>query len=56
MIREQSKKNTDEPFVMEKVYDSPVEKVWSALTEKDAMKDWYFPQILAFEPVVGFKF
>ncbi len=37
-------------------YDVPIEKVWRALTDKDEMKKWYFPQLQAFEPVVGFKF
>jgi uncharacterized protein YndB with AHSA1/START domain len=46
----------DTPFIIEQVYDAPIEKVWQALTDKEKMKEWYFPQLKKFEPVVGFKF
>ncbi|HLY70482.1 MAG TPA: SRPBCC domain-containing protein [Puia sp.] len=45
----------NEAFVMERVYDAAVEKVWKALTDKEAMKKWYF-DIAEFKPVVGFEF
>jgi uncharacterized protein YndB with AHSA1/START domain len=44
------------PFVFERVYDAQVEKVWQALTNKDQLKGWYFPQVQQFEPVAGFRF
>jgi len=44
------------PFIIEQVYDAPIEKVWQAITEEDQMREWYFPQIIRFEPVVGFEF
>jgi uncharacterized protein YndB with AHSA1/START domain len=44
-----------EPFVIEKTYDAPVSKVWWAITDKDAMKQWYF-DLSAFKPEVGFEF
>ena len=47
--------NQNEPFVIERVYNAPVEKVWKALTDKSYMKQWYF-SIAEFEPVVGFEF
>jgi uncharacterized protein YndB with AHSA1/START domain len=47
--------NQNEPFVIERVYDAPVEKVWKALTDKDDMKKWYF-DIAEFKPIVGFEF
>jgi len=47
--------NNPEPFVIERVYDAPVEKVWKALTDKNDMKKWYF-DIAEFEPVIGFEF
>jgi len=47
--------NTAEPFVIERTYNAPVEKVWHAITDKDAMKQWYF-DLLAFTPEVGFEF
>ena len=44
------------PLIKEFEYNVPSEKVWLALTEKDQMKKWYFPQLQEFEPTVGFKF
>lgn len=44
------------PLIKEFVYNAPTEKVWLALTNKDKMKEWYFPQLQKFEPKVGFKF
>ncbi|MEO8568480.1 MAG: SRPBCC domain-containing protein [Ginsengibacter sp.] len=44
-----------EPFVIERTYDAPVEKVWKAITDKDQMKEWYF-NIETFKPEVGFEF
>ena len=46
----------DTPFVIEQVYAAPVMKVWQALTSEDGMREWYFPQMEKFEPVVGFDF
>ncbi len=34
--------NEDEPFIIERTYNAPVSKVWSAITDKDQMKQWYF--------------
>lgn len=44
-----------EPFVIERTYEAPVEKVWKAITDKDQMKQWYF-DLAAFKPEVGFEF
>ena len=44
-----------EPFVIEKTYQAPVERVWKAITDKNDMKQWYF-NIAAFKPDVGFEF
>jgi uncharacterized protein YndB with AHSA1/START domain len=46
----------DTPFVLEQVYDAPTRKVWQALTDENSMREWYFPQLMKFEPVVGFEF
>lgn len=46
----------DTPFILEQVFDTPIEKVWQALTDKDKMKEWYFPQLKKFTPVAGFEF
>jgi uncharacterized protein YndB with AHSA1/START domain len=44
-----------EPFVIERVYNAPVERVWKAITDRNEMKQWYF-DIAAFKPEVGFEF
>ncbi len=44
-----------EPFVIERTYNAPVEKIWKAITDKDQMKEWYF-DLSAFKPEVGFEF
>jgi len=44
------------PFEFEQVYDAPIERVWQALTDENEMRDWYFPQLQKFRPVVGFEF
>lgn len=46
----------DKPFEFEQVYNVPIAKVWQALTKEDQMREWYFPQLIHFEPVVGYKF
>lgn len=43
------------PIILEKTFDAPVAKVWSALTDKNEMKQWYF-DIPDFKAEVGFKF
>src|SRR5258705_11993043 len=45
----------NEPFVIERTFNAPVEKVWKAITDKDQMKQWYF-DIAAFKPEPGFEF
>lgn len=44
------------PLIKEFHYHAPIAKVWETLTNKDKMKEWYFPQLQNFEPVVGYKF
>jgi uncharacterized protein YndB with AHSA1/START domain len=46
---------TNDPFVIERIYKAPIEKVWRALTDKDQMKQWYF-DLREFKPEVGFEF
>lgn len=45
----------NDPFVIENIYEAPASKVWHALTDKDAMKQWYF-NLEAFRPEPEFKF
>jgi len=44
-----------EPFVIERTFNSPVSKVWKAITNKDDMNQWYF-NLKEFKPEVGFEF
>lgn len=44
-----------EPFVIERIYNASVEKVWQAITNKEQMKEWYF-NIDEFKPEIGFEF
>lgn len=41
--------------IVEGIYNSPVEKVWQAITDKEKMKQWYF-DLAEFKPEVGFEF
>jgi uncharacterized protein YndB with AHSA1/START domain len=45
----------NEPFVIERVYDAPADKVWQALTDREQMKKWYF-DIPSFKAEPGFEF
>ena len=45
----------NDKLMIERIYNAPVEKVWNALTDKEQMKKWYFPQMDAFEPEPGFQ-
>jgi uncharacterized protein YndB with AHSA1/START domain len=45
----------NEPFVIERTFNAPVEKIWKAITDKAQMKPWYF-DLESFKPEVGFEF
>lgn len=42
-------------FEIERMFNAPVAKVWTAITDKEQMKHWYF-DLGDFKPVVGFEF
>ena len=51
------------PVVIERTYNAPVEKVWTALTDVEQVREWYFDQVREwyfdlneFIPEVGFEF
>lgn len=44
------------PFEFEQVYDASIEKAWQALTDENKMRQWYFPQLMKFNSVIGFEF
>ncbi|MBC7850206.1 MAG: SRPBCC domain-containing protein [Chitinophagaceae bacterium] len=43
------------PFVIERVYNASPEAVWSAITDKNKMKEWYF-DLAEFKAEPGFEF
>ena len=45
----------NQPFVIERVYNASVERVWDAITSKEEMKQWYF-DLSDFKPEPGFEF
>jgi uncharacterized protein YndB with AHSA1/START domain len=44
-----------EPFVIERTFNAPAERVWEAITVNEKMKQWYF-NLADFQPKVGFEF
>lgn len=42
-------------FEIERIFNAPIQSVWSAITEKEQMKQWYF-DLHEFKPEVGFEF
>jgi uncharacterized protein YndB with AHSA1/START domain len=45
----------NEPFVIERTFDAPTERVWKAITDRDQMKQWYF-DLGDFKAEQGFEF
>lgn len=46
---------SNEPVIIEQTYQSKAEIVWKAITDREAMKQWYF-EFQEFVPEVGFEF
>jgi uncharacterized protein YndB with AHSA1/START domain len=44
------------PLIKEFEYNASRAQVWHCLTDTAKMKEWYFPQLSAFEPVTGYRF
>jgi uncharacterized protein YndB with AHSA1/START domain len=44
-----------EAIIVERVFDAPVERVWTALTDVTEMRKWYF-DLKEFKPEIGFEF
>ncbi len=47
--------NVTEPLVIERTFNATTDKVWLALTDADAMRQWYF-DLNEFKLQVGFEF
>ena len=48
-------KKSEPLVVVEHAFNCPVTDLWLALTERERMIQWYFADIPAFEPRVGFR-
>lgn len=48
-------KKTDEPIVIEQIFDTSIKSVWNSITVLAEMKQWYFKNIKSFEPRTGFN-
>ena len=48
-------KTTDPPIIIEQTFNTSIDHLWNVITEVDQMTQWFFENIPAFEPVVGFK-
>ena len=48
-------KVSDEPIVVEQSFENSTEEVWSAITELNPMREWFFDNIEAFEPKLDSK-
>jgi uncharacterized protein YndB with AHSA1/START domain len=44
-----------QPFIIERIYNAPIAKVWKAITNANDMKQWYF-NFAEFKAEVGFQF
>lgn len=45
----------NEPFIIERTYNAPADKVWKAITNKEQMRQWYF-DLADFRAEPGFEF
>lgn len=48
-------KTSDDPIVVEQTFDTSLDTVWKSITEINLMRQWYFENIPAFKPEVGFE-
>jgi len=42
-------------IIVEQLFNSSSRKVWNAITSLEEMRQWFFPNIPSFDPVVGFQ-
>ncbi len=48
-------KTNEAPIIIEHVFNSSIESVWDSITEIGQMRKWYFENIPAFKPELGFE-
>jgi uncharacterized protein YndB with AHSA1/START domain len=47
-------KKTDEPIIVEQLFNVSKERIWKSITDHEEMIKWYFNNIPEFKPVAGF--
>ena len=52
---EDSMRIDEAPIVVDQWFAASIEAVWSAITDIDEMRQWYFDNIPGFKPEVGFE-
>lgn len=45
----------NEPIIVEQTFNASVAKVWTAITDRDQMRKWFFENIDSFRAEVGFE-
>ncbi|MCK5032295.1 MAG: SRPBCC domain-containing protein [Calditrichia bacterium] len=48
-------KINEKPIIVEQIFSASIDTVWKALTDINQMRLWYFENIPAFKPEVGFE-
>ncbi|MEH0154048.1 SRPBCC domain-containing protein [Limibacter armeniacum] len=48
-------KDEAQPITVKQTFKAPIKTVWKAITEVEQMRLWFFEDIKAFEPEVGFE-
>ncbi len=48
-------KKSDDPVVVEQLYNAPPARVWQSITNLEQMHQWYFENIPSFKPKIGFE-
>lgn len=46
---------SDEPIVVKQTFAVPRSRVWQAITSVPEMHEWFFEEIVDFQPTVGFE-
>lgn len=47
-------KKSDSPIIVEENFNTPAKVIWQSITDHEQMLKWYFDNIPAFKPEIGF--
>lgn len=48
-------KTSEEPIIVEHIFDCAANEVWRAITDVNLMRQWYFDNLPDFKPEIGFE-